>query len=236
AREDERAELRGFLDGSRDALERIEDWAGRQMGLDLRHSPESVRRYLPLSVIWVTTTRLKRLTALLHNASRGLTATQEATEETLNELRHAIDSAGHIYRTMTAMGGTPENGFSATVAQFAWTPPPPAPLASIPTAPPADRDVGARARSAEESLSPGARAELERQVRHQLRRELEDEVRAEIAAEVRRDEEQRIRQELQIQVRRQLLSELTPNLGASGLTSRDTQGGPPARMPYMGDR
>src|SRR5262249_32367784 len=142
----------------------------------------------------------------------------------------------HIYRTMTAMGGTPENGFSATVAQFAWTPPPPAPLASIPTAPPADRDVGARARSAEESLSPGARAELERQVRHQLRRELEDEVRAEIAAEVRRDEEQRIRQELQIQVRRQLLSELTPNLGASGLTSRDTQGGPPARMPYMGDR
>src|SRR5262249_41951029 len=67
-------------------------------------------------------------------------------------------------------------------------------------------------------------------------RELGDEVRAGIAAEGRRDEEQRIRQELQIQVRRQLLSELTPNLGASGLTSRDTQGGPPARMPYMGDR
>src|SRR5262249_23043594 len=218
AREDERAELRGFLDGSRDALERIEDWAGRQMGLDLRHSPESVRRYLPLSVIWVTTTRLKRLTALLHNSSRGLAATQEEIEATLNDLHHAIDSAGHIYRTMTAMGSTPENGFSAAAAQFSWTPPPPA---AVPGGAPIDRDAGARPRPAEETLSPGARAELERQVRHQLRRELEDEVRAEIAAEVRRDEEQRIRQELQIQVRRQLLSELTPNLGASGLTMHD---------------
>src|SRR5262249_9034969 len=62
------------------------------------------------------------------------------------------------------------------------------------------------------------------------------ECRDEMEAEERREEEQRIRQELQIQVRRQLHSELTPNLGASGLTSRDTQGGPPARMPYMGDR
>src|SRR5262249_26506116 len=162
-------------------------------------------------------------------------ATQEEIEETLNELRRAIEGAGHIYRTMTTMGGAPENGFSATVAQLSWTPPAPPPTVS-PATPPADRAAPARARPAEEALSPGARAELERQVRDQLRRELEDEVRAEIAAEVRRDEEQRIRQELQIQVRRQLLSELTPNLGSSGLTIHDMPGGPPVRMPYMGDR
>ena len=45
AMEDERTELRGFLDGSRDAIERLEDWAGQAMGLDLQRSPEQVRRY-----------------------------------------------------------------------------------------------------------------------------------------------------------------------------------------------
>ncbi|HLY31725.1 MAG TPA: Hpt domain-containing protein, partial [Ktedonobacterales bacterium] len=36
AMEDERAELGAFLDGSGDALARLEDWVGQQMGLDLR--------------------------------------------------------------------------------------------------------------------------------------------------------------------------------------------------------
>src|SRR5579875_554592 len=76
AMEDERAELGSFLDGSSDALDRLEDWVGQQMGLDLRRSPEGVRNYLPLSVIWVTTTRLKKLIALLNSSSRNLTVTQ----------------------------------------------------------------------------------------------------------------------------------------------------------------
>jgi chemotaxis protein histidine kinase CheA/ActR/RegA family two-component response regulator len=200
AMEDERIELRSFLDGSRDALERLENWAGQQMGLDLRHSPDSVRRYLPLSVIWVTTTRLKQLVTLLKSSDRGLTTTQEQIEETLNELRSAIESTGHIYSTMSTIAGPPDTGFSATVAQFSWAPPP------VPAA-----------QSSVDALSPATRAELERTVRDQLRRELEDEVRAEVAADVRHDEEDRLRQELQIQVRRQLLSELSPSLGASSL-------------------
>ncbi|MGH2517737.1 MAG: Hpt domain-containing protein, partial [Ktedonobacterales bacterium] len=209
AMEDERVEMRSFLDGSRDALERLEDWAGQQMGLDLRHSPDSVRRYLPLSVIWVTTTRLKQLVTLLKSSDRGLTSTQEQIEETLNELRSVIEGTGQIYSTMSSLAGPPDNGFSATVAQFTWTPPAPAP--ATPSA------VDSFARSREDALSPAARAEIERDVRNQLRRELEDDVRAEVAADVRRDEEDRLRQEIQIQMRRQLLAELSPNLGASSL-------------------
>ena len=208
AMEDERTELRGFLDGSRDALSRLEEWAGRQMGLDLQRSPDSVRRYLPLSVIWVTTMRLKKLIALLNNAGRGLTATEEQIEETLADLHTSMSSLGQMFRGAASVGGAPGNGFSATVAQFSWTPPGADPrvsersTASLPEIP---------------VLTAGTRAELERDVREQLRRELEDEVRAEIAAEVRRDEEDHLRQELQIQVRRQLLSELTPSVpGAAG--------------------
>ena len=59
--DEERTELSSFLDGSQDALARLEVWAGQQMGLDLPSSPDGVRQYLPLSVIWVTTARLKRL-------------------------------------------------------------------------------------------------------------------------------------------------------------------------------
>src|SRR5262249_25114255 len=123
AMEDERGELRGFLDGSRDALDRLEDWTGRQMGLDLRGSPESVRRYLPLSVVWVITTRLKSLVMLLNNTGRGVTVKQEELAEAVRELRGAVESAGTIFRGLAATGNVPINGFSATVAQVTWAPP-----------------------------------------------------------------------------------------------------------------
>lgn len=207
AMEDERAELRQFLDGTRDALERLEDWAGEQMGLDLKHSPDSVRRYLPLSVIWVTTARLKRLIGLLNTSGRSLSDTQEQIEEALGALRTALDGAGQVFGAMTTLGGAPDSGFTATVARFAWAPPAPPPSAPLVEAPPTPAPMP--------QLSAAQRAALERSVREELRRELEDDVRAEIAAEVRRDEEDRLRQELQIQVRRELLSGLTTG-GAAG--------------------
>lgn len=203
AMEDERGELRGFLDGSRDALDRLEDWTGRQMGLDLHGSPESVRRYLPLSVVWVITTRLKSLVTLLNNTGRGVTVKQEELAEGLRELRSAVESVGAIYRGLAASGNAPVNGFSATVAQVTWAPPASAPAPPAPPAPP----------PAPRTLSPAQRAELERDVREQLRRELEDEVRSEVATEVRRDEENRLRQELQIQVRREILTQFQRTAG-----------------------
>ena len=106
--DEERTELSSFLDGSQDALARLEVWAGQQMGLDLPSSPDGVRQYLPLSVIWVTTARLKRLVTLIHNSSRSLTVTQEQIDETLNELRDAIRGLGNISGAISTMGGSPD--------------------------------------------------------------------------------------------------------------------------------
>ncbi|MEO7001961.1 MAG: response regulator [Ktedonobacterales bacterium] len=223
AMEEERAELRGFLDGSSDALARLEGWVGQQMGLDLRQSPETVRNYLPLSVIWVTTTRLKKLTTLLNNSSRSLTVTHEQLDETLHEFHTALAAFGQFPQTLAAGGPSADGGFSATIAQFSW-----APQGATNQQPTIDSQPAP-------TLSPGARAELERSVREELRRELEDEVRDEVAADIRRDEEQRIRQELEIQVRRQLLADLAPGLGASAVTVRDGAVHVMAQMPFTSD-
>jgi chemotaxis protein histidine kinase CheA/CheY-like chemotaxis protein len=218
--EGERTELRGFLDGSKDALDRLEEWAGRQMGLDLAGSPEAVRRYLPLSVIWVTTTRLKRLVGLLHNTGRDLTVSEEQIQETVTELRSAIEAAASL---TSGIAAAPPSW------QPAWTPPAVAPAGPgiVEGGPPS----GGLA-----SLAPGARAELERQVREDLRRALEDEVRDEIAVEVRRDEEHRLRHELEIEVRRQFLAQMAPGLGTNSAITGVSQAIPQLSAPERGPR
>jgi chemotaxis protein histidine kinase CheA len=247
AMEDERAELRSFLDGSKDALDRLEEWAGLAMGLDLRQSPEHVRRYLPLSVIWVTTTRLKKLVALLNNSGRRLTASQEDINEALKEMHISIENIGRLFSAVaaaaSATGATaPDGSFRATVAQVTHVAfaPPPAPTidaaASAPASASGETFIVARRATGPAELPPGARAELERSVREELRRQLEDEVRGEIAAEVRSEEESRIRHELEIQVRRQILAELTPGLGASRLAGADRSGEGPIIPPLASPR
>ncbi|HEX9037018.1 MAG TPA: Hpt domain-containing protein [Ktedonobacterales bacterium] len=204
AMENERGQLQSFLDGSHDALERLETWVGQQMNLDLRHSPEDVRAYLPLSVIWVTTTRLKKLITLLTSAGRNLTVTQEQMDETLAEFRASLDTLAQFSSYFTAGGATPDGGYSATVARFTWSP-------TTPASPP----------SSQETLTAGQRAEVERSVREELRRTLEDEVRQDVAAEIRDDVEQRIRQELEVQLRRQMMfSSLGVGMGESSVTVR----------------
>src|SRR5579859_2588388 len=90
--ESERSELRGFLDGSKDAIDRLEDWAGKAMGLNLRQSPDHVRRYLPLSVLWVVTTRLKKILALLKDADSSLAATDSDLNAASEQLSASIRS------------------------------------------------------------------------------------------------------------------------------------------------
>ncbi|HEY8322886.1 MAG: Hpt domain-containing protein [Ktedonobacterales bacterium] len=202
AMDNERVELQSFLDGSHDAVDRLEEWVGQQMGLDLRRSPETVRGYLPLSVIWVTTTRLKKLIALLNTSGRNLTLSQEQIDETLRQFRATLDTLAGLTSSFGVVNPSANGGFSATVAQVTWSPS--SPSASLP---------------AVDALAPGQRAEMERGVREDLRRSLEDEVRQEIAAEVRRDEEQRIRQELEVQIRRQMMfSALGPGMGDSSVS------------------
>ncbi|HEU0028591.1 MAG TPA: Hpt domain-containing protein [Ktedonobacterales bacterium] len=205
AMESERGQLQSFLDGSHDALERLEEWVGQQMNLDLRNSPEAVRAYLPLSVIWVTTTRLKKLITLLTSAGRNLTVTQEQMDEALAEFRSSLETLARFTNLFTSGAPAPDGGYTATVAQITWGGP------SAPNQP-----------SAAEGLPVGQRADLERAVREELRRSLEDEVRQDIAADIRREEEQRIRQELEVQLRRQMMfSSLGVGMGESSVTVRD---------------
>src|SRR6266513_1055054 len=84
--EGQRAEFRGFLDGSKDALERMEEWAGKAMGLNLRNSPEQVRRYLPLSVMWVANNRLKKVLDLLIQMTSSVEVTDEEMHTALQQL------------------------------------------------------------------------------------------------------------------------------------------------------
>ena len=185
--EEERAELRGFLDGSKDAIDRLEEWAGKAMGLNLRQSPDHVRRYLPLSVLWVVTTRLKRILGSLKEAASTLEGADGEMSTATLQLAESIRKCGSLISSVLSLTTPTEDGssFSATLAHFRWTPPAaPVPEPAVPV---------------HESLAP-SRAVIEQGVRRQ------------IAEEVRREETQRLRQELEIEVRRQVLAQITPML------------------------
>nr|MBA3827162.1 Hpt domain-containing protein [Ktedonobacterales bacterium] len=207
----ERNELMSFLDSSPDALERLEQWAGQAMGIDLRTSPDHVRRYLPLSVLWVVTARMKRIAETLQDAARSMVMHQETLDEAVAHLGEALGALSQLAGgAVGAASLSPNGGFTASVTEFSYAPP-------------------SRANRTGD-LSPGARAEVERAVREDLRRELEDEVRAEIANEVREDEARRLRQEIRIELRRELLAELNPMI-AGGMPALDMPAAPvaPAR-------
>ena len=176
--EDERSELRGFLDGSKDAIDRLEDWAGKAMGLNLRQSPDHVRRYLPLSVLWVVTTRLKKFLGLLRDASNGLAATDGEMSAATAQLGESIRNCGALISSVLSMATSTQEGggFSATLAHISWTPP------AGPTA------------LEEQPLS--SRADLERELRDQ------------VVEQVRREETARLRQEIEIEVRQQVLAQM----------------------------
>jgi chemotaxis protein histidine kinase CheA/ActR/RegA family two-component response regulator len=175
--EHERAELRGFLDGSKDAIDRLEDWTGKAMGLNLRQSPDHVRRYLPLSVLWVVTTRLKKILNLLKDASSGLAATDGELSAASIQLAESIRACGPLISSVLSMAApNQDGGFSATVAHFSWSPP----AASQPGSPAASP----------EGLTEYLRAEVLEQVRREeterIRQELEVQVRQQFLAELQR--------------------------------------------------
>ena len=98
--EGQRAEFRDFLDGSKDALERMEEWAGRAMGLNLRNSPEQVRRYLPLSVMWVANSKLKKVLDLLIQMTSSVEVTDEQMHMALQQLRSSIEVCGDAFERL----------------------------------------------------------------------------------------------------------------------------------------
>ncbi|TMD63365.1 MAG: hypothetical protein E6I91_13190 [Chloroflexi bacterium] len=194
--EAQRTEFKGFLDGSKDALDRMEDWAGQAMGLNLRNSPEHVRRYLPLSVMWVSNTKLKKVLDLLTQITSGVEMTDEQIHNALQQLFASIESCGNAFQQLQAQDSshifTHDQGWS-----------------------PWEMRVSREAEAMRERVTferrsdlASLRAEIEAAVREEFRREQE----AKIREEIRREYETRpltlaARSELERQLRNEIRQE-----------------------------
>src|SRR6266446_4507856 len=229
--ETQRTEFRSFLDGSKDALDRMEEWAGRAMGLNLRNSPEHVRRYLPLSVMWVANSKLKKALELLTQITHDAGTADEQMQSALRQLQVSVEACGQAFQQLQA-----DKSSRVLTQEPGWTP--------------WEMQVARDGGTVQERVTferrgdlQGLRAEVEAQVREELHHEyesrpftlaartvLERQVREEVLREFeakRRLEEHlsgsekqetlqemeaRLRNEIEIQVRREFLNNLTDRL------------------------
>ncbi|TMD87562.1 MAG: response regulator, partial [Chloroflexi bacterium] len=194
--EAQRTEFKGFLDGSKDALDRMEDWAGQAMGLNLRNSPEHVRRYLPLSVMWVSNTKLKKVLELLTQITSGVEMTDGQIHIVLQQLSASIESCGNAFQQLQAQSSS-----HIFTHDQGWTP--------------WEMRVSREAEAMRERVTferrgdlAALRTEIEAAVREEFRREQE----AKIREEVRREYEIRpltlaARSELERQLRNEIHQE-----------------------------
>jgi chemotaxis protein histidine kinase CheA/ActR/RegA family two-component response regulator len=226
--EAQRAEFKGFLNGSKDALERMEDWAGQAMGLNLRNSPEQVRRYLPLSVMWVANTKLKKVFDLLAQITSGAELTDEQIQALIQQLQGSIEACGKAFEQLqadkTAGMFTHDPGWSAWETQvsreadslrervtFERRGDPAALRAEV------EAQVREELQREYESrpLTLANRHELEQQIRREMRqefeakRQLQEAVMGHDNAESLAEIEARLRGEIEIQVRQEFLSQFT---------------------------
>src|SRR6266699_1667104 len=232
--EAQRTEFKGFLDGSKDALDRMEDWAGQAMGLNLRNSPEQVRRYLPLSVMWVSNTKLKKVLELLTPVTSGVEMTDEQIHSILGQLSVSIEACGNAFQQLQAYANTPEHVLQQEPGWTPWE------MQASPEAEAVRERVTFERRGDPEALraeieatvreelrheyearplSLAARAELERQIRNEVRKELEanrqlqESVSGTDVGESQWEVEARLRSEIEIQVRQEFLDLLTAGAG-----------------------
>ena len=210
----QRSEFKGFLDGSKDALDRMEVWAGKAMGLNLRNSPEQVRRYLPLSVMWVSNSKLKKVLEGLQQIKSGAEATDEQIASALEQLSASLQSQEQTLADIQAHAG-PVFG-----QQAGWGP------WEMRTAhdPQTLRESVTFERQGDLAQ---LKAELEQQIREELKQEFEEQQRlrppvgeglasseVSISASGLREMEAKIRSEIEIQVRQEFLDQLRANEAA----------------------
>src|SRR6266849_5584997 len=226
--EGQRTEFRGFLDGSKDALDRMEEWAGRAMGLNLRNSPEQVRLYLPLSVMWVANSKLKKVLDLLTQMTSSVEMTDEQMHSALHQLRASIEVCGDVFEQLqsnpAARMFTRESGWTLWEQQVAHEPEALHERVTFERrGDPASLRVEIEARVREElqseyearPLTLATRAELEKHLREEIREEFEAkrQLQASVAGpetgETLHEIEARLRNEIEIEVRREFLSQLT---------------------------
>lgn len=216
--EAQRTEFKGFLDGSKDALDRMEDWAGQAMGLNLRNSPDQVRRYLPLSVMWVSNTKLKKVLDLLTQITSGVEMTDEQIHIALQQLSASIESCGNAFQQLQAEAQDPSQIFTHDQGWTPW-----------------EMRVLREAEAMRERVTferrgdPAAlRSEIEDAVREEFRREQEAKIREEIRREyetrpltlaARSELERQLRQEIhqEFEAKRQLQERVSGTVDAESL-------------------
>jgi chemotaxis protein histidine kinase CheA/ActR/RegA family two-component response regulator len=222
----QRSEFKGFLSGSKDALERMEDWAGQAMGLNLRNSPEQVRRYLPLSVMWVANSKLKKVLDLLTRITSGVEMTDEQIASNMHQLYSSIQSFGQVFQQWekehSSHGLRQESGWGPWEMRVMRD------SGEMRERVTFERqgDIAALRDELEESIrkelqseyesryvSPILRSELEQQIRQEVRKEFEESLRLQ-QANLGRDEDipnlkAQLRSEIEVQVRQEFLGQLS---------------------------
>jgi chemotaxis protein histidine kinase CheA/ActR/RegA family two-component response regulator len=224
----QRSEFKGFLDGSKDALDRMEEWAGRAMGLNLRNSPEQVRRYLPLSVMWVANSKLKRVLDGLQQIKGGAETTGEQIASTLEQLYASLQAQGEAFADIQARSGP------TFEQQSGWSP--------------WEMRATHDPRTLRESVTferqgdlASIRAELEQQIREDLRKEFEAQKRLETQSTESsvsnlQEIEARLRSEIELQVRQELLNQILANDAALASTKSVPAVTPNTSVPIVSDR
>lgn len=215
--EAQRTEFKGFLDGSKDALDRLEEWAGKSMGLNLRNSPEQVRRYLPLSVMWVANSKLKKVLDLLVQMTGNVEMTDEQMQASMAQLQASIDACGEAIDQLqvASSSGQPwspwEKRVSRDIIHERVTFERHADIAELR----AEIEAGLREEYERRPPTVATRAELEQQIRSEMREEfearrhLQESVIGTGTSESLQELEARLRQEIEIAVRSEFLSTLT---------------------------
>ena len=226
--EGQRTEFKGFLDGSKDALERMEEWAGKAMGLNLRNSPEQVRRYLPLSVMWVANSKLKKVLDLLTQMTSSVEMTDEQMHTALQQLHSSIEVCGDAFERLQANPSasifTHDDGWTPWEMQIANQSDALRERVTFerrgdPVSLRAEIEARVREELRDEyevrPLTLAARAELEKQLRDEIREEFEAKRQLQVSvagpqtADTLQEIEARLRSEIEIEVRREFLSQLT---------------------------
>ncbi len=69
--ETDRAEYARFTNGQQNSVERLEEWLGPLIGIDLKTSSSQVRNLLPLTTLWVVSARMKQYIDTLQTAMQN---------------------------------------------------------------------------------------------------------------------------------------------------------------------
>ncbi len=248
--EAQRTEFRGFLDGSKYALDRMEEWAGKAMGLNLRNSPEQVRRYLPLSVMWVANSKLKKVLELLVQMTSSVELTDEQMQIALQQLHVSIDTCGTVFEQLQSGSSAPL--FAHDAGWTPWELQSPDGNEALRERVTFERRGDLTAIRAEiedrlreelrqeyeaRPLTLATRAELEQQIRNEVReefearRQLQENVAGSGYRETVQEIEARLRSEIEIEVRREFLSQLTGEMEEPSEATFSNQSQPTAFVP-----